>query len=607
MKKIASGLALLLVTSSLLSIPLSDRTFIAHRDELAYQAIEWTTSNHYRSEKNTKDMGGLLTATPFYGQSTNSSDLAYLFGMGTTGAINVTPISTITSLDNLEAELDATLYSVNIDHCPNCDGLSAGQLPMSGRLSIAPQRRTYGVYLGWDQSLDNILKGLRVRVIVPVVDVQTNLHSSDAGSQPSMVPATDGIPGSTLTDYFSGDFEKGPSRTSHVSQKKMLRGKISNTTESSLSIADIDIRLDWKCYSDERFSWTLGGSLQLPTGTTVSNEYLFEPIAGARMHVAAGLNTLLQLKAFNRKGVSVRVDVMGDVKYFFEGTERRIVSVYDRTDAVVMPGSPYRLVMHNIYSGVQPAANVMSLDHKVNPGFQFDGLIGVSSSWNQFTVDFGYNLYWHQEEKLALRNADTWADDQYAFAHNHYSMYADALGSFIVGGTSTLTGDTTVNHSSAAGRDSDYDDLNSPITKHQNKIGANRNNWASHSADIVVYSHMDDDGYYPGAFTSFSGPIQNDKKNTSTLLNQDVDTSTEGSIGVGIDGTGTQAVRYTITSDYAATAAQITHSLFGGLSYRITGEYPVIMGIGGMVELQESNRNSALEGMKVWAKIGVQF
>jgi len=595
-------LRILLIASCLYAklpaAPLSDRTFLAQRDELSYRALEWTINNHYQTKKSNTVLGGTFTATPFYTESTNSADIARWFGIGKTNAIDVT--TRALSGETLKADLSDALYSFNIDHSPNSDGATTGYIPMHGRLTLEPKRRAFGTYLSWDQSLENIAKGLRFSVQAPIVDVQASLRPNDIYATASHIPVTDGQTGATLRDYFSGNLRKGISKHSHVYQKELVRGKIHNEFAHAFGIADIKLRLDWLCYTHKRFNYSLGLSLQLPTGTTITNEYAFEPHVGARGHAAAGYNGLLQLHAYAGKNLTVRIDILGDVTYFFEGTERRMVSVYDLTDKVVMPASPYRLVMRNKYSGVQPAANVMSLDHTVKPGFQFDGLVGVSTQWNRWTIDVGYNFYWHQAEKLSLKNADAWSSDQYAFAHNHYSMYADALGTNIVGGTSKTEGGL-VQHKGTVGRDGDYNDPKSPLTKHQNLIGANKDGWGD--PQYVLWADMDENSPYPGAFTSMNGPIQATGKNSSGLIKQTVNADT----GVGSNSTGTQAVRYTITSDYAATAEQITHSVVGGISYCFKGTYPVFIGIGGMLEVQESNRNSALENSKIWAKVGIQF
>jgi len=616
------------IGSSLFGLVRGDRTFLAHRDELAYQAIEWTTNNHYRPAKTDGAIGAFLSLTPFYAESTNAQDLAKLFGTSTTGAITVTPANlktwaeddALTSPgDYLKTVLNQKLWSFNIDHAPNCDGSTAGQIPMNGVMNLKPKRKAIGAYLGWDQNFDNILKGLRLRIMMPIVNAETCLHPDDSTAIPSSLPLTDGISGATLRDYFSGTLRKGVSTHSHVKQKELVRGKIAGDYINAFGIADIDIKLDLSCFERERFSCRIGASLQLPTGNALINEYLFEPQVGARGHVAAGLNGLLRIHAFNNKDLTVRLDLQADMRYFFEGTEKRFLSIYDKTDGVIMPSSLYRLVMRHKYSGVQPAANVLCADHTVKPGFQLDALAGLSGSWKNWTIDLGYNLYWHQEEKVMLKNDTAWQDDQYAFAHNHYSVYADTtLDRIILGGTSINTDTGVVQHSMLTGT-SAYHDKRTAVDKHHNFIGANRD---GSDAPVRVSNAGPDDTdsahKAPGAFTSMGGPIQNWGRQASALRNQTVVTGgddpepadatpTDTYTGETTNDTGTQTVRYVVTSIQAVTGAQITHALLGGLSYRLDGHYPVVIGIGGLVELQESNRNSALESSRVWAKLAIQF
>jgi len=611
MRKLVSGLALFVAYATTLSGNMSsDRTFLATRDELSYQVIEWITNNHYRTEKGAALFGGLLTVTPFYSVSTNKSDLAYLFGCGTTSTIDVAqaPLKSWSHAglgDNFANVQHQSLYSFNVDHCPNCDGETSGQTPMTGRLLLAPERRAWGAYLSVDQSLENILKGLRLRISTPIADVHSSMNTQEVSSTPSIVPAaTDGPTGPTITDFFSGAFSKGVSTYSHVLQKALVRGKMKQGFAHAFGLGDIELRLNWNAYSHDRFDYTTGAGIQVPTGNTMSNEYFFEPQLGARNHFAFISTNNLQIHAFSNDDIRVELSLIADFKYFFEGTERRMASVYDKTNAVVLPASPYRLVMRHKYSGVQPAANVMTLDHTVKPGFQLDGIFGISTAWKNWKFDIAYNLYWREEEIVTLKASDTWADDTYAFAHNHYSVFPSALGGFILGGTSTDS-DGFVVHSNAARTGSSYNDPKSPIDKHQQFIGANGN--PDGTPLRVSSSHTGSDGYYPGAFTSMNGPIQNYGKNTSALSNRVADPHSGDGTGVDSNDDGTQAVRYALTTNYAKTAAVITHAIAGGVSYQLQGEYPVILGIGGLAELQESNRNSGLEGFRVWAKPGMQF
>ena len=57
----------------------------------------------------------------------------------------------------------------------------------------------------------------------------------------------------------------------------------------------------------------------------------------------------------------------------------------------------------------------------------------------------------------------------------------------------------------------------------------------------------------------------------------------------------------------AKTESQLTHSIFGSLSCQLKGDFPIILGLGGKVELQDNDHNSALERWTVFGKIGMTF
>jgi len=580
-----------------------DRTFMATRDELAYQAVEWVTNNHFRTKKSRDKAGALFTMSPYFSTAINGTDIATYFGMGTSGQITVTQYSLPGTNDTFETVQQNALYSFNIDHSPNSDGSTVGQTPMSGPLLFKPSRQSYGVLLSWDQSFEGTVKGLRGRITIPVGGVSSTLNPDASRAKASNIPTTDGPMGATLTDYFSGNLSKSSSVYSNVMQKPLLRGKISTDRVVVVGLGDIDARLLWQCYAEERFNLTVGASIQIPAGNVMTNEYLFEPQLGARGHVALGANGLFHINAYeNDNDLTIGCDIAADFKYFFDGTERRMATLYDINNKVMLPASPYRLVMRHLYCMVHPAANVLSMDHTIESRCQLDALLGISVAWKNVTVDAAYNLYWHQAETATPKTTTLWTDDTYALAHNHYSMYPLALGTTVLGGTSTTdSGGTIVRHSATTGTGS-YSDANSPLQKHFNYIGAN-NDGSSTAPLRANNAQLSAGGHYPGAFTSMNGPIQKYGHNLSALTNR---TPTSGT-GVDAAGTGYQPVNYNVYATHTSTPAQITHSLVAGIGYRATGQWPCILGLGGLVELQESNRNNALETIRVWAKLGFQF
>jgi hypothetical protein len=622
----------------------SGSTFIAHRDELANLGMEWTTTNHLApkaackvevkkdakleknqpAEKCVNPFGATLTATGFYSESTNHTDLAKRFGIGATGAIKITKDTP--TADNLHE----AIYGLNIHHSPNSDGTSGSveadstanhdtnaysRTAMNGTVNLSPKRTVYGANLGWKQSLDGLLKGLSLSVRAPIVQVKTNMRPTITGAETSAIPPVDGKTGATLSDYFGGKLTTDIATYAHVSQAALKKNLINAANDTVTGVADVEMGINYAfdCCVVKGLKWGFGATAQVPTGNKPDGIKLFEAIYGARGHFAAGANGMIHFDAFSNKDLRVSVDVLANYKYFFKGTEVRTMGIYDVTNKVMLPASQYRLLMHHGVTGVLPAANVLTLEHDVTPGHQVDALAGLSVEWKNFTFDIGYNLFWHAKEKVVQRT--NWSNDSYALAHPHYSMSTTALGNDIVGGTSYKTGDALINHNGYINRgnsdDGDYSDANSPVGKHSYVIGSNGD--AGGTQLVITYEQTtaeDDD--YPGAFTSINGPIQKAGVTTSALFTQSPATVDDGgddieSTGINVAGEDTLTVQYNVSSLPAVTNTQITHSVVGGVSYKIPGAYPMVIGVGGQGEFQESGRNSALEGFKVWAKFGISF
>jgi len=623
-------------------------TFIAHRDELANLGMEWTSSNHLApkaackveapkdakatdknqpAKKCTSPFGATMTATGFYGESTNKTDLAKRFGIGSTGAIKITKDTP--TADNLHE----AIYGLNIHHSPNSDGVSGSvyadthlgtvshaidndtnaypRTAMNGTLNFAPKRTVYGAHLGWKQSLDGLLKGLSLSVRAPIVQVKTNMHPTYTGAEASALPPVDGKTGATLSDYFSGKLTTDIATYSHVSQAALKKNLIDAANDTVTGLADVELGVNYAfdCCVVKSLKWGFGATAQIPTSKKPDGIKLFEAIDGARGHVAAGANGMVHFDAFSNKDFRVSLDVIANYKYFFKGTEVRTMGIYDLDNKVMLPASQYRLLMHNGVSGVVPAANVLTVEHDVTPGHQVDALAGLSVEWKNFTFDIGYNMFWHAAEKVTPKA--NWSNDTYALAHNHYSMLTTALHNDIVGGTAKLTGDELINHNGYVGRadnrdGSNYEDTRSPVEKHGYVIGSNGD--AGGSTYIIPYAEAIDSNTNPGAFTSINGPIQKTGVKSSALTTQSPALDGDDySTGVNVAGENTLTVTYNVSSLPAVTNAQLTHSVVGGVSYKIPGAYPMVIGVGGQGEFQPSGRNSALEGFKVWAKFGISF
>lgn len=561
MNKLVRGLlATLLAMQAAHATINTDRTFIAHRDYLSNAGMNWATKHHHQQKGNHRSLGATFTVTPFYEASTNDKGLAKLFGMGTTGKITVTDDGTpvVANTTPTSEHVHTGLPGSLVDHAPRTNFAEADKNPMFGNVLLKPKRRAWGAELSWDQSLSSVLKGLSLHVRMPIMEVSSSMRATVIGTA-SALESADG-PSKTLDLYFAGKHIKDLATSPSTLQKGLSHSRIDDKWHSVTGIGDVDVRLNLEHYKYKNMTFSSGASLQIPTGNAPDGKWLFESVYGARRHIAAGLSTAMHADGFSKGNITFSFDVAADWKYFFAGTEVRALGIYDNTNKLVLPGSSYRNLVRNEHLGVQPSANVLNVDHTVTPGHQFEGLFGTSAAWKNWTFDLGYNVYWHEAEKVELKDGK-WSDDRYA----------------ITAGSKDEAPTPDV-----FGYDADQ------AAKHLNRIGGMYREGGLDAATNPRY------------FVSVNGPIQNANHLTSGLRNQDVADPTE-------DTDGYQAVQYTVTTSKSHTAAQLTHSLLASVGYKCTGEYPMIIGLGGQYELQSSDRNSALEGFKVWAKIAVNF
>jgi hypothetical protein len=588
----------------------TNKTFLPHRDELSYTFLTSGPRKNFLHDDTSSSYGVTCTATPIYHESTNKKQTGALFGMNGASQLTVT-LSDPEALDASTSYNDGypltKLYSFNLDHAPNASTAPAdtNQHPLSGILSLAPERRVYGAYFHIDKSLNTLAPGLSLSLVTPLVNVGTRMNAVDETGRYSNIPATDGQSGALLKDYFSGNHEK---HADHVTQKGLKRAKITDTYNNYFGLADVEAHLRYQLASFKKASLSVGAVMQIPTGTRPTNEYLFEPIAGNRGHLGLGLSSEASIHGFVGKAYSFDVVASADWRYFFSATEKRFLTIANiqRNGDNQFVAPHYRLGMQHQNAGVFPLANVLSVDHSITPGHQVTLTASSALSWKSFTGSIGYSMYWHQAEKAQLKTGNEWPKDTYALAHQRYSTYNKALGNYIIGGTTTTNdGDKVL--SGFATDAGDYDDLKSPLQKHKNKIGAYNDSNLANEATFIDTDTIAGGAAYPGAFTSFFGPIQPEGTTTSSLRTQA--TGIDADAGVTSDDedpVGTLAVFYQ-TQVATPLESQLTHSFFADIQYTFGGKQPVFVGLGGQIELQDAQRNSALETISVWLKVGTSF
>lgn len=534
--------------------------------------------------------------------------------------------------------------------------------PMHGTIALAPERTVIGTKLNWFQSLDTLVPGMSFGVTVPVAQVTTSMRAKATSDVASSFPQTwyvttnaspaldsnlhtnpirpNGDGGTTLVQYFTGNVTKDAATTYTVGQAALENGLLTFGTDemTTVSIGDIQVRVaqDFKFAVKGQPVLRVGVGLTVPAGNTTTGVKAFESYFGGNGHYYASVFGSLEGSFAKVKDVSIGGLLSAEWKYGVTHDETRLLGLETAAGAV-LSGSQYRLMMKNESAGVFPAANILKKTVSVRPGQQLDIYAGLTAQWKSFSFDLGYNLFAQGTEKVTL-DAKNWSNDTYALAHpyftsnniavsrniesdvdfpgNTYSkfngsnMTASGTGdsnnprvAFLEGNNVWRRGVTQVENSlnDSVTVDRDYDDAKSPIEKHANKIGANR--------DRVLYADNIQDGSVAnsaitksGSFTSDGGPVQAPGIEASALV--ELTAATDGTASAQ---TTTQKVTHRVSTAAARTESSMTHALVAGASYKLGGNYPVVFSIGGTAELAGTTTKPSIAKWSLWGKAGIGF
>lgn len=585
-------LATLLSTSALGAHTLySNQTYLSTRNEHSNAGMRWSNMAHHKPIATNKSLGTSIVVTPFYTHSTKASDLGKYFGMNGENTIVVSQ-DTITGTGGATSTPDyqkaTVLTGHEIDHAPmemHENNLGVDK-PMVGTLTLSPKRESYGAAFTLHQSLEKLLPGLSLEVHAPVTYVKTTMGATADNARTSQVF---GKTGGTISDYFAGkviktlDKDKALMADAYqdassnnkdfeyaVSQAALSSGKIDTAWHSALGVADLSLRLAYALSRTTRTNVVVGGSVVLPTGNQSTGTHLFEPIYGNNGHLAAGLFGNITHELRRGKDSALHIMAELDWKYLTKATEKRTVGIYDVEQQEIIQAAPYRLGMKHEKTGVFPLANEITLTTDVTPGHHIEGVIGIAGHVNKLHFTLGYNFFTKDKETVSIKNS--WTNDTIAFADPTYNMSAAAIG------------------------------------VHGNKIGAGATKSATlpagaaaRKANLLLETALIEGDVCQGPIqlagtTTSALPVLEQNQVDVADLSQDTNTPVAGK---------TQPVRYTVSTAPATNGRQTTHSVVGGLSYKLEGKVPCIIGLGGQYEMAQSN--NAVSNYKVWLNCGFNF
>jgi hypothetical protein len=438
-----------------------DKTFFMPKSHNPNLAMEYTTWHEQLQKKDEEKFGAHIQASLFYDKSVNKADVGKYFGI--TNNKNSSTLDGFIDMDDTSSTVHLDGFNVMRAYMSHSSSYYSA---MSDKIVFNPYRESLGVRLDWHQRLDKLVDGLFFRVSAPIVNVKTSLGYSSTGSAATqtlptssevstaagsdlsaVAPSTFTGSAKSLADYLTGNVANTNAATS---QAALTHYKFHNG-QSETGLADINVMLGYNFLYENKKYFTGNIALLIPTGTDPDGIYRFEPIVGNGGHwgLGAGFDGKFQLWSDDDRALDL--SVVANYKYLFKGTEKRTMNfkygttteynaTYER-DLRAMWG-PYMLGGQSGATEATPLANFLTQNVDVTPGSQIDAMLMLAYNFKHWTIDFGYELYAQEKEKVVVQS---WTDDTYGVAHakwntNNAFLTATVPLETIYRGASEVTG-----------------------------------------------------------------------------------------------------------------------------------------------------------------------
>ena len=375
----------------------TNKTFLMPRSHGVNMAMEYTTWNELVNMDKEDRFGANFQVIGFYQGSTDDNDRGKYFGVNDKNDFS---FKQATGYD---------VYSPWVIHHAQANdaGVVAGD---TANLKIDADQDAYGAKIFYYQDLEKILKGLYLKANLPIVHVQNDLNLKV--SDPS------GITSTNVFDYFKGSF----TGLANGAQEKLAYSKIDGS-QSTTSVADIDIALGYKFLDKENYHMSVNLGFTIPTGTKADGVYLWEPIVGNGKHWALGAGLDFGATLWDKDDQNIKLAIALNYRYLFSATEKRTIGLKGFTTSTNSNWAQYFL-MGKTGGKVTPAANLLTRNVKVETGSQLDGIVEFAYNNGGFSIELGYNLFWKDSESVSLKDA-WYADGTYGLIHEGYTVLAD--------------------------------------------------------------------------------------------------------------------------------------------------------------------------------------
>jgi len=405
-----------------LSARVANKTYIAPRNELQQVGRLWALSCPLKKLR-AGEHGLTADVSVFTSKSTSSVGLGRALGTAlksdfsdASGSVVVAPSADSTATN--------ALFDRAVDHTYS---LAGDALSMSGVLALRPVQKRFGVILGLDADLGEVLPldGWHLALTMPIVKVTNSLGATYTDSVASVAGTNKVVtPNSTLPKNFAGLYTQGGNN----SQQSLQYAKVLTDEHSRGGVADMKIALHYDITREIDGLVQVRGGAIVPFGVKPTAERLFEAVYGNGGHAGAFFGCRADMRVWRHKEKRMALWLSSDVEYtfLFGSHELRTAGLFNNNASVQLtsPWGHTVLGVQNGVSGTFPLANVLTREMNVVPGSHVEINLGLSFAWNDFYGNLGYNMFYKKAETVDM--AEQWPNDRYGVASFGYTAASPA-------------------------------------------------------------------------------------------------------------------------------------------------------------------------------------
>lgn len=417
MNKALKGLLVAMLAVSATVQAHTNKTFLLPRSHGVNLPMELSTFCELVHRKAADKFGANFQAVGFYSHTANEDDTGKYFGIKNKDKFALTKAAVAGAASTADADLGFFVHE--FDNATIANGTAAN-------VTLNPKQEAWGVRFDYFQDLEKILKGLYLKATVPVVHVENNMELKVASN---VAVAQTG-----LLNFLQGK-ATGIAGAENV-QKQLDHAKIDGKNDST-GVADIDIVLGYNFLNKDCFHFGINIGFTIPTGDEADGVHAFEAIVGNGNHWAFGAGFCSGFRAWGNDDHSIKINAVMNYRYMFEGSEKRTLGINDAAGNLIDWGH-YALLAKNgvaATNGLFPAANITTLNVDVTPGSQIDAMLALAYNNGGLCIDFGYNLFWKDDEDVKLKSGQ-YDDNVWGIAARTFDV--TQAGNAAVGGAANV-------------------------------------------------------------------------------------------------------------------------------------------------------------------------